>query len=235
MAGNDPLIRVRDLHKSFPSGEETLDILKGIGFEVQAGEMLGIVGASGAGKSTLLYALGALERPGRGNVLFDSVDVFSLSEKKLAEFRNRNIGFIFQLYQLLPEFTVLENVMMPALIEGRPTDDALPAAEELLSELGLTERMNHQPGELSGGEQQRVAIARALVNSPRLVLADEPTGNLDSQTGESIYRLLKNLNMAREQTIIVVTHNYELAQKMDRVLHLVDGRVNQIVEGDCDV
>jgi lipoprotein-releasing system ATP-binding protein len=212
-----------------------LDVLKGIGLEVRAGEMLGIVGASGAGKSTLLYVLGALEKPSRGSVLFDNIDVFGLPERELAEFRNRNIGFIFQLYHLLPEFTVLENSVMPALIEGAAVDDARATAKELLSELGLAERLNHQPGELSGGEQQRVAIARALVNRPRVVLADEPTGNLDSQTGETIYRLLRNLNSVRGQTIVVVTHNYELAKKMDRVLHLVDGRVNQIVEGDYDV
>lgn len=229
------MIKVRDLHKSFVSGEGTLDVLRGVDLDVKAGEMLGIAGASGAGKSTLLHILGTVEKPTKGSIIFECIDVFSLPERKLAEFRNRNIGFIFQLHHLLPEFSVLENTVMPALIGGRAMKEATDTAKELLSELGLAERFSHKPGELSGGEQQRVAVARALVNRPQVVLADEPTGNLDSQTGEVIYKLLRRLNIAREQTFVVVTHNHDLASKMDRVLHLVDGRVKRIGEGDCNV
>lgn len=235
MAERDPLIQATDLYKSFVSGEGELGVLKGIDLDVQTGEMLGIMGASGAGKSTLLHLLGTLERPTRGRVLFESEEVFRLPERGLAEFRNRNIGFIFQLYYLLPEFTVLENTAMPALIKGRPMKEAAASAKELLTELGLAERLDHRPMELSGGEQQRVAIARALINRPRVVLADEPTGNLDSQTGEAIYKLLRRLNMEREQTFIIATHNSGLAEKMDRVLHLVDGKLSQRPEGDYDV
>lgn len=235
MTERDPLIQARDLYKAFVSGEGELGVLKGVDLDVQAGEMLGIMGASGAGKSTLLHLLGTLERPTRGRVLFESEEVFRLPERELAEFRNRNIGFIFQLYYLLPEFTVLENTAMPALIGGRPMKEVAASAKELLAELGLAERLDHRPMELSGGEQQRVAIARALINRPRVVLADEPTGNLDSQTGEAIYKLLRRLNIEREQTFVIATHNRGLAEKMDRVLHLVDGKMSQIPEGDYDV
>ncbi len=235
MAEGKPLIQVKNLHKSFISGEGTLEVLKGIDLEIKTGEMTAIVGASGAGKTTLLYIMGALERPTEGNVLFESRDVFELKEKEQAEFRNRNIGFIFQLYYLLPEFTVLENAAMPALIGSRSTKEALATAKELLSEIGLAERVHHKPGELSGGEQQRVAIARALVNRPQVVLADEPTGNLDSRTGETIYNLLRRLNLAWEQTFVIATHNSALANKSDRVLHLVDGKIDRTGKGDFDV
>jgi lipoprotein-releasing system ATP-binding protein len=235
LAAGDYLVQVRDVYKSFTSAMGELEVLKGIDLDVIAGEMLGIVGASGAGKSTLLYALGALEKPSKGTVLFKGEDVFRLTDRKLSEFRNRNIGFIFQLYHLLPDFTVLENIILPALIGNRSLDEATAAAKELLSQLGLTGRLEHKPGELSGGEQQRVAIARALVNKPTLVLADEPTGNLDSRTGEEIYRLLRDINLTQNQTFVIVTHNNELADKMDRVLYLVDGKVSWIVKGDNDV
>jgi len=224
----NPLIKVRGLNKSFASGEGALEVLAGIDLDVSAGEMLAIVGASGVGKSTLLHILGMLERPTTGSVLFESEDIFKLTDRQLSKFRNRNIGFIFQLYHLLPEFTVLENAAMPALIMGRPMKEAAAEAGELLAELGLSERFDHRPAELSGGEQQRVAIARALINRPKVVMADEPTGNLDSQTGEVIYKLLRRLNAARGQTFVVATHNSSLADKMDRILHLVDGKVNQI-------
>ncbi len=235
MAEGKPLIQVKNLHKSFISGEGTLEVLNGIDLEIKTGEMTAIVGASGAGKTTLLYIMGALERPTEGNVLFESRDVFELNEKEQAKFRNRNIGFIFQLYYLLPEFTVLENAAMPALIGSRSTKEALATAKELLSEIGLAERVHHKPGELSGGEQQRVAIARALVNRPQVVLADEPTGNLDSRTGETIYNLLRRLSLAREQTFVIATHNIALANKSDRVLHLADGKIDRTGKGDFDV
>ncbi len=228
MTEYNPLIKVRGLNKSFASGEGALEVLAGIDLDVSAGEMLAIVGASGVGKSTLLHILGMLERPTTGSVLFESEDIFKLTDRQLSKFRNRNIGFIFQLYHLLPEFTVLENAAMPALIMGRPMKEAAAEAGELLAELGLSERFDHRPAELSGGEQQRVAIARALINRPKVVMADEPTGNLDSQTGEVIYKLLRRLNAARGQTFVVATHNSSLADKMDRILHLVDGKVNQI-------
>jgi lipoprotein-releasing system ATP-binding protein len=222
------LIKVRGLNKSFASGEGAVKVLEGIDLDVSAGEMLAVVGASGVGKSTLLHILGMLERPTTGSVLFENEDVFKLTDRELSKFRNRNIGFIFQLYHLLPEFSVLENAVMPALIMGRPRKAAAAEARELLDELGLSERLDHRPAELSGGEQQRVAIARALMNRPKVVMADEPTGNLDSQTGEVIYKLLRRFNTDRGQTFVVATHNSSLADKMDRILHLVDGKVSQI-------
>ncbi|RMF87062.1 MAG: ABC transporter ATP-binding protein [Nitrospinota bacterium] len=213
-------------------GGERLQVLKGIDLEVRQGEMVGIVGASGVGKSTLLHLLGALDRPTRGMVYFQGKEVFRLGDQELAEFRNRHVGFIFQFHHLLPEFTALENTMLPALIGRKERKQAREQAEALLTELGLGKRLHHRPGELSGGEQQRVAVARALMNQPELVLADEPTGNLDRKTGEAIQELLRQLNVQKGQTFIIVTHNEKFASTMDRIFHLIDGKLYQREEED---
>jgi len=204
-----------------------LEVLKGINLSVKKGEMVGVVGASGAGKSTLLHILGTLDRPSEGKIYFEGVDLFSLTDKQLASFRNKRIGFIFQFHHLLPEFSALENVMLPAFIAGADKTDTEDKAKELLDEMGLKDRLKHKPGELSGGEQQRVALARALINGPDLVLADEPTGNLDSKTSNSMHELLNRINEERNQTFVIVTHNSNLAKRMERVVHLIDGRVYQ--------
>jgi lipoprotein-releasing system ATP-binding protein len=220
-----PFIQVQGLRKVFKKGGTKIYALTGIDFTVQRGEMMVIVGASGAGKTTLLHILGTLDRPSEGAVLYEGEDVFARSEGALATWRNREIGFIFQFYNLLPEFNALENTMMPALIQGMNRRQARKQAEELLEEVGLRERMWHKPGELSGGEQQRVAVARALVLHPTLLLADEPTGNLDSETGERILKLIFSLNRAKGVTLIVVTHNEALARRFPKQITLADGQV----------
>jgi lipoprotein-releasing system ATP-binding protein len=219
------MISVVDLKKSFRMNGYTLDVLKGITLDIARGEMIAIVGASGAGKSTLLHMLGTLDRPTSGNVLFDGQDVFGLSEEAQAEFRNKRIGFVFQFHHLLPEFTALENTFLPALIQDRPAEEAQKEAAQLLADVGLGERLHHKPGELSGGEQQRVAVARALIQRPDLVLADEPTGNLDTHTGDSLFALLRQLNKARGTTFVIVTHNDKLSAQADRIVRMVDGRI----------
>ena len=213
------------LGKSFKMNGLELKVLKGIDLTLEKGEMLSIIGASGAGKSTLLHVLGTLDRPTDGTVYFEGLDVFALTDSKLASFRNNRIGFIFQLHHLLPEFSALENVALPAFIARTEYGEAAKRAEELLVEVGLGDRIRHKPGELSGGEQQRVAIARALMNEPELVLADEPTGNLDSKTSDSVFELLQRINKIKKQTFVIVTHNHELAKKTDRIVHLVDGKI----------
>lgn len=219
------MISVVDLTKSFRMNGYTLDVLKGITLDIARGEMIAIVGASGAGKSTLLHMLGTLDRPTSGRVLFDGQDVFGLSEEAQAEFRNKRIGFVFQFHHLLPEFTALENTFLPALIQDRPAEEAQKEAAQLLSDVGLGERLHHKPGELSGGEQQRVAVARALMQRPDLVLADEPTGNLDTHTGDSLFALLRQLNKARGTTFVIVTHNDKLSAQADRIVRMEDGRI----------
>jgi lipoprotein-releasing system ATP-binding protein len=219
------LLEVIDVCKGFTKGTTWLDVLKGVTFEVGGGEMVAVVGPSGSGKSTLLHLIGALEHPERGTIRFDGQDVFQLSEPEQAAFRNRHIGFIFQFHHLLPELTAAENIMLPGLIARRERRDVYGEATELLATMGLAERMEHRPGELSGGEQQRVAIARALMNHPDLVLADEPTGNLDRQSGEAIQGLLRSLNQERRQTFIVVTHNEAFAKALDRTVRLIDGKL----------
>jgi lipoprotein-releasing system ATP-binding protein len=219
------LIQVRGLQKVFRKGGAEIHALTGIDLQVQRGEMMVIVGASGAGKTTLLHILGALDRPSQGEVLYQGEDIFARSEGTLAAWRNREIGFIFQFYNLLPEFNALENTMLPALIQGMDRVAARQQAEEILGEVGLKDRMGHKPGELSGGEQQRVAVARALILHPTLLLADEPTGNLDSETGERIIQLIFSLNQAKGVTLIVVTHNEALARRFPRQISLRDGRV----------
>jgi lipoprotein-releasing system ATP-binding protein len=219
------MIKVVNLQKTFSMGAHTLSVLKGINLEIARGEMIAIVGASGAGKSTLLHMIGTLDRPTTGSVLFDGQDVFALPEDAQAEFRNRRIGFVFQFHHLLPEFTALENTFLPALIQNRPADDAQAEAIQLLTDVGLSERLHHKPGELSGGEQQRVAVARALMQRPDLVLADEPTGNLDTHTGEALFGLLRKLNKARGTTFVIVTHNDKLSAQADRIIRMEDGQI----------
>ena len=218
-------IRARNLYKTFESNNKTVEVLKGIDLDIKKGDMLSIVGASGVGKSTLLHILGAIERPTSGNVFYDTEDLFLMDDKRLAEFRNRTIGFIFQFHHLLPEFNALENTMMPALIRGIKKKDAFIEAENVLYKVGLKDRITHKPGELSGGEQQRVAIARALILKPEVILADEPTGNLDTKTGDAVQDLLINLNRELKITLVVVTHNNRLADKMPRRVSLLDGRI----------
>jgi len=222
--GKPPLIRVQNLYKKFDTKQKNVEALKGLSFEIQEQEFISIVGASGAGKSTLLHILGTLDRPSRGYVLYRGEDVFSWSNKKLAQFRNQKIGFVFQLHHLLPEFTAMENTMMPALIRGIKKRTAAISAESILEKIGLKERIHHKPGELSGGEQQRVAIARALVLRPEIILADEPTGNLDSYNGKLILDLLLKLNQEDKIVMVVVTHNESLAAYAPRCLFLKDGK-----------
>ena len=219
------LLEVHDLCKTYEIGNNRVEVLKGITLELEAATTTALVGASGAGKSTLLHLLGALDRPTSGTVRFCGDDLFRKNDRELALFRNRSIGFVFQFHHLLPEFTALENVMMPALIARVPKGDARGMAEELLTDVGLVQRMGHRPGELSGGEQQRVAIARALVMSPALLLADEPTGNLDMKTSDGVHAVLADLQLKKGLTLVVVTHNERLAAAMGRTVRLVDGRL----------
>jgi lipoprotein-releasing system ATP-binding protein len=218
-------IQVRDLTKSFPRDGEQVDVLKGLTLEIGPGELVAVVGPSGAGKSTLLHLLGALERPTGGDIRYGDTVLSALSDSDLAEFRNRRVGFVFQFHHLLPEFTALENVLLPLLIRRRPLAEARARARTLLTRVGLEGRLTHRPGELSGGEQQRVALARALVGEPAVLLADEPTGNLDSKTGHEVFDLLRHINRERRLTCVMVTHNEALAAQADRVLHMLDGRL----------
>lgn len=217
------MIKISNLDKSFGVDQHRVHVLRGIDLEVEAGERLGVVGASGAGKTTLMHILGALDRPTSGQVEIDGRDIFAMTSAQLDDFRNREMGFVFQFNQLLPEFSALENVMMPALIARLSKQDATARATNLLDEVGLSHRLQHKPGQLSGGEQQRVAIARALVMQPRLLLADEPTGNLDSGTSDAIYNLFQRLHASRNLTIIIVTHSDQLASRLDRVVTMEDG------------
>ena len=223
--GIETLIRIVDLHKSYYDGESELPVLQGINLEIYMSELLAIVGASGVGKSTLLHIIGTLDKPTAGNVLYDEQDIFARSDTELARFRNKEIGFVFQFHHLLPEFTALENVAMGALITSSNNKTVYKEAESLLDYVGLSERLSHYPSQLSGGERQRVAIARALINQPKVVLADEPTGNLDRRSSEAVLELLWDLNSKAGQTFVIVTHNQELAEQVDRVIQLVDGKV----------
>ena len=215
------MIRVKDIHKSFGS----LEVLKGVDLEIQKGEIVSIIGKSGAGKTTLLQIIGTLDKADSGKVEINGVDVSGLSEKELAEFRNKHIGFIFQFHQLLPEFNALENVMMPAMIGRMDWKEAEKRATELLSDLGLGERLTHKPNELSGGEKQRVAAARALMMTPDVILADEPSGSLDEENKKELHKLLKHMQEQYNQTIVIVTHDKELAEISDRVIEMRDGVV----------
>ncbi len=218
------LIQVQQLFKSYGDGTKHVEVLKGVDLTFSQGEKASVVGASGVGKTTLLHVLGTLDRPTSGKVLYQGKDIYALNEKALAQFRNREIGFVFQFHHLLPEFNALENTMMPCLIQGIPRREAASRAEGILALVGLQERLVHKPGELSGGEQQRVAVARALVLEPKVLLADEPTGNLDTKTGESVFDLLLELNRIKGVTLIVVTHNTQLAEKLSRQIQLIDGK-----------
>ncbi len=217
------MIDIKNIHRSFGS----LHVLQGVDLHVNKGEIVSIIGPSGAGKTTLLQIIGTLDKPDSGSVVIDGVDVFALREKELAAFRNKHIGFIFQFHQLLPEFTALENVMMPALIASEKTSVARERAHKLLAELGLADRENHKPQELSGGEKQRVAAARAMMMNPSVILADEPSGSLDSANKQELHRLLLSLRDKFGQTIIIVTHDSELAAISDRVIEMRDGQISQ--------
>ena len=219
------MIRVENLNKTFLKDGLKIEVLKGLNLHIAAGESLAVVGVSGSGKSTLIHILGTLDHPTSGTILFDGVDVFTWSEQRLSAFRNRKIGFVFQFHNLLPEFNALENTMMPALIRRIPKAEARRKAEAILNEVGLGDRMTHKPGELSGGEQQRVAIARALILEPEILLADEPTGNLDTETGKKIEEILITLNRTKQITLVVVTHNESLASRMSQQIGLRDGRI----------
>jgi lipoprotein-releasing system ATP-binding protein len=220
------MIQTTDLTKSFETPAGPLHVLKGIDMSVDKGEMVAVVGASGVGKSTLLHMLGALDRPTSGTIICDGNDVMSLHGKDLTAFRNSTIGFVFQFHHLLPEFTALENVMMPALISGSfDRQECMNRAGALLEELDVLQRRDHRPGEMSGGEQQRVAVARALIMEPGLVLADEPTGNLDTSTGEDLFNLLVRLNTERNITFLIVTHNESLSRRCHRVIEMSDGKI----------
>ena len=221
------LLEVRGLSKTYNTGANTLEVLSGIDLDLEPGTTTALVGASGAGKSTLMHLLGALDRPTSGSVCFRGENIFNKNERQLAAFRNRCLGFVFQFHHLLPEFTALENVMMPALIARVPRDKAIAMAQGLLQDVGLGGRTTHRPGELSGGEQQRVAIARALVLEPELLLADEPTGNLDMKTSDGIHTMLTELQVKRGLTMVIVTHNERLAAAMGTTIHLVDGKVEK--------
>jgi lipoprotein-releasing system ATP-binding protein len=226
MASNaEPLVRVEGVTKTYLLEEKRIEVLRGIDLTIQRGELLALTGASGAGKSTFLHILGTLDDPTSGRVLFEGDDVFARDEGELALFRNATVGFVFQSHHLLPEFTALENVMMPALVRRLGRGDARRRGEEMLVRVGLRDRMGHKPGELSGGENQRVALARALCLQPRLLLADEPTGNLDPGTAEGIHTLISELNAQMGITAVVVTHNEALARSLSRRLHLAAGHL----------
>jgi len=218
-------IFVQDVWKSFPRDGERVEVLKGVGFRIAPGELVAVVGPSGVGKSTLLHLLGALERPTSGEIRYGETALSGLTDASLAVFRNREVGFVFQFHHLLPEFTALENVMLPLLIRRQPVAQARGRAQTLLTQVGLTDRLRHRPGELSGGEQQRVAMARALVGEPAVLLADEPTGNLDSKTGQEVFEVLRQINRERRLTCVIVTHNEALASRADRILRMLDGRM----------
>lgn len=230
MKEKDLILQAKKINKSYFEGDEKkkLVVLNDLDFEIESGQIVSITGASGSGKSTLLHILGTLDRPNSGEILFQNQNIYNLSEKKIAAFRNRNIGFIFQFHHLLPEFTALENVAMPRLINGESYNESIEKAENLLSEMNLLERKKHYPNQLSGGEQQRVAVARALINNPDLILADEPTGNLDKANSNALLDILWKLNKKFSTSLLLVTHNKNLAKKAEKVYRLIDGKLKKV-------
>ena len=230
-AGVTPLVQARGLEKRYVDGPAVVEVLRGLDLDIVAGERVAVIGESGVGKSTLLHLLGCLDAPTGGRLQIDGVDVFSRSEAEIAAFRNRTVGFVFQFHHLMGDFTALENVMLPALIARESPREARSRAAALLERVGLKDRIDHRPGELSGGEQQRVAVARGVMCRPRLLLADEPTGNLDPETGERVHELLLELNAECGATLVVATHNASLAAAMERTLRLVGGRIDPVAGG----
>ena len=228
MNSAESLLQVKGVYKHFGSGERRVDVLRGVDLTLSGQESIAVVGASGVGKSTLLHILGTLERPNAGEVIYEGVNVLTFPETQLSAYRNRSIGFVFQFHHLLSEFTALENVMLPALIGRLSKRKSREIARDVLELVGLSHRIQHRVGELSGGEQQRVAVARALVLKPKVLLADEPTGNLDTKTSRNIHQLLLRLNQEQKVSLVVVTHNMELAGMMQRQLHMKDGLLNRI-------
>lgn len=226
MPQTDNIIEIRGLEKVYGDGVE-VKALDGLDLDVKKGEFLSIVGPSGSGKSTLLHMIGILDTPTKGTILIDGQDVTSMDDRQRSSARNKLLGFIFQYHHLLPDFTALENVMMPLLIAGKKKDEATREAEKLLNEVGLKDRLHHFPGQLSGGQNQRVAVARALVNKPKIVIGDEPTGNLDSHSSDKVYELLRKLNREFDQTFILVTHDENMARKTDRIVRIVDGKITE--------
>ena len=223
------LLSAKGIHKSYWSDESwELKVIKGVDLNIREGEILAVTGKSGVGKSTLLHILGALDRPTHGKVTLNSKNIFSMDDRNLANFRNQHIGFVFQFHHLLPEFTALENVVMPVLISKKDRKIAFEKAIKLLDEVGLSGRLNHRPSELSGGEQQRVAFARSIINDPAMVLADEPSGNLDQNNSDSLHRLIWDFVRRKNKTFVVVTHNKELAGQADRVIKIIDGKIHKI-------
>lgn len=224
---NHNILEAYQIEKQYPSGTDTLLVLKGITLNVRAGEILVIMGPSGAGKSTLLHIMGTLDKPSVGRIIIDGKDTSQLKEAEISRFRNSNIGFVFQFHYLMPEFTAIENLLIPRMIKGDDWKTDLDRAKMLLTEVGLEKRMDHRPSQLSGGELQRVAVARALMNKPKLILADEPTGNLDSQNSHALFELLLELNRKYNQTFVIVTHNEMFAGQSNRVIHLLDGQIEK--------
>ena len=219
------IIQCENLSKSFNDVSTNVEVLRSLNFDVKTGERVAIVGSSGSGKSTLLHLLGGLDKPSKGKIIVADQNIEKMSERKKSQFRNKTLGFVYQFHHLLPEFSAMENVAMPLLIRGLKTDDAKQQALTMLASVGLEHRVNHKPGELSGGERQRAAIARALVTNPQCVLADEPTGNLDTKTADTVYEMMLELNQSMNTSFLVVTHDENLAKKMDRVLRLDAGRL----------
>ena len=222
------ILEAKDIHKRFHTGGDQLIVLEGVNLKIRQGSIIAIFGASGVGKSTLLYILGTLDRPTSGQVVIDATNVFDLEENQLAEFRNRTVGFVFQGHHLLPEFSAQENVMMPMLIGRQDWASAKVKAENLLQEVGLSERVGHKPGELSGGEQQRVAVARALAGSPQVILADEPSGNLDKKTGVALFEMISALSRTYHQAFVIVTHDEGIGRRADHMYELADGRLTDV-------
>lgn len=221
------LLEVKNLYKSFRSGQAVIEVIKGLDLKVFESEIIAIVGESGVGKTTLLNLIGALDSHDAGEILFDKVSIFSLSANELAKYRNEKLGFIFQFHYLLPEFNTLENTIFPALIRGKKREEVMQRAMIILKELNLGDRWHHKPGELSGGEQQRVAVARALINSPRMILADEPSGNLDEKNSEILFEILRDVNKKYKASFIIATHNYKLAKICDKIYEMQNGKIKE--------